>query len=614
MDRYRPPARPAPLSGLVPMALVMALGGALVAGGAPATGLTDGRILDDTRVIDVVVELDAADWESLRNQSRDMGRALRGDTESPFTWFRGDVTIDGVRVEGVGIRKKGFLGSLDSSTPSLLVDFNRFVDQDPVEGMTRLTLNNNKQDRSLVSQAMAYHVFRRAGLAAPRVGFASVTVNGEELGIYSNVEPVRRPFLAREFGDGQGTLWEGTICDILPDSVERMEMKIKGADDDPGRLAALAALVAAEGPLDLDRLAGVVDIEQFLRFWSVEGLLNVWDGYCANQNNYFVYASPVDRLLRFIPWGADATVGPAPGLGGPFGRGRAAPAVYAQAGLPNRLYFAPGMADRYRAVLEQVMTEVWREEDLLAEIDRLAALLAPRLGRRQADAPRALEGVRSFVRGRRAEIEAALADWPAAAPSTWRRPMTSRPLGTAAGTFLATYREGAADEVPPGEVALAVQFDGAAVGLRDVEASVSTFVFPGFGGGRGGDPPVSVVISATRADDGKPLAFNLFLDRRRVAAGDEVPVNGMLTEGTAGFGIPGFVPMRTIEGTFQPAERGLEPGSRLGGRLDLRVTQLDGGLMNRAPLRRPGTDTAAEDAPPAAETAPAGGEPADGPG
>lgn len=608
MDRSPAPARPAAMCCLV----ALALGGVLGAAEPVATGLTDARILDDTRVIDVAVELDAADWETLRNQSRDMGRALRGDTESPFTWFRGDVTVDGVRLEGVGIRKKGFLGSLDSSTPSLLIDFNRFVDQDPVEGMTRLTLNNNKQDRSLVSQAMAYHVFRRAGLAAPRVGFASVTVNGEELGIYSNVEPVRRPFLARSFGDGRGTLWEGTICDVLPESVARMEVKVEGADadDDAGRLEELAELVAAEGPLDLDRLAGLVDIDHFLRFWSVEGLLNVWDGYSANQNNYFVYASPVDRLLRFIPWGADATVGPAPGLGGPFGRGRAAPAVSAQAGLPNRLYFAPGMADRYRTVLEEVIDEVWQEEDLLAEIDRLAALLAPRLGRRQADAPQALEGVRSFVRGRRAEIETALADWPAAAPSTWRRPMTSRPLGTASGTFLATYRDGAADEVPPGEVALDVHFDGAAVGLRDVEASVSTFVFPGFGGGRGGDPPISVVISATRADDGKPLAFNLFLDRRRVADGEEVPVNGMLTEGTAGFGIPGFVPMRTVDGTFQPAERGLEPGSLLGGRLDLRVTQLDGGLMNRAPLRRPNADSAA----PEADAAPAGGEGADGPG
>lgn len=238
MARSRSPARPAALGCLV----AMVLGGAIAATGAPATGLTDARILDDTRVIDVAIELDAADWEALRNQSRDMGRALRGDTESPFTWFRGDVTVDGVRVEGVGIRKKGFLGSLDSSTPSLLVDFNRFVDQDPVEGMTRLTLNNNKQDRSLVSQAMAYHVFRRAGLAAPRVGFASVTVNGEDLGLYSNVEPVRRPFLARSFGDGQGTLWEGTICDILPESVARMEVKVKGADadDDAGRLEELA--------------------------------------------------------------------------------------------------------------------------------------------------------------------------------------------------------------------------------------------------------------------------------------------------------------------------------------------------------------------------------------
>ena len=50
------------------------------------------------------------------------------------------------------------------------------------------------------------------------------------------------------------------------------------------------------------------------------------------------------------------------------------------------------------------------------------------------------------------------------------------------------------------------------------------------------------------------------------------------------------------------------------GRFDLRVTQLDGGLMNRAPLRRPGSDAATGEAAPEAEAAPAGTEAGDGPG
>ena len=586
---------------------------AVAVGQAP---LTDGRILDETRVIEIAITLPPDEWQALRDESRDPGRVLRGDTESPFTWHRGDIVVDGVAIGAVGVRKKGLLGSLDTARPSLLIDFNRFVDQSPVEGLGRLTLNNNKQDTSLISQSLAYRVFRAAGLPAPRVGFAAVTVNGEALGIYSNVESIRKPFLRRSFGDGGGLLVEGTICDVVPESIDRLEVQGPESAATRARLADLAAVLATSEPLDVERLAGLVDLEAFFRFWAVESLLNVWDGYTSNQNNYFLYATPSDGLFRFIPWGADATVGSAPGFGGPFAARRAPPAVYAQAALPNRLYFTAGMADRYRDALVSVLDTVWREEELLAEVDRLEALLTPALGGRQAGAAEAMQSVREYIRRRRGELAEAFESWPAEAPATWRRPMTSQPLGTATGAFVASYREGAVDDVPPGDVSIELILGGERIGIDGVEASVSTFMLPGFGGGgpprnrpapadaeaegdrpappAAGDPPgeqpISVVISGKRTDDGKPIALNLFLDRRRVRdSSDPIPVNGMVTAGTSGFGIPGFGPMRTISGTFAPAERGVAPGERLGGRFDLQITQLRGGLMNPAPMKKPGS-------------------------
>lgn len=589
---------------------------------AEPTGLTDGRILDDTRVIGISISLPAADWEALRNESRDAGKVFRGDTTSPFTWRRADIVIDGVPIGSVGIRKKGLFGSLDSATPSLLVDFNRFVDQDPVDGLGRLTLNNNKQDRSLVSQSIAYRVFRAAGLAAPRVGFAAVTVNDEPLGIYSNVESIRKPFLRRSFGDGSGMLVEGTINDIVPESLDRLEVQGANQPRDRARLEELATLLASPDPLDLDKLGGLVDLDDFFTFWAVEALLNVWDGYTANQNNYFAYASPTDGLFRFIPWGADATLGQSPGFGGPFAGRRTPPPVAAQAALPNRLYFTPGMADRYRHRLEALLAAVWREEELLAEVDRLERLLSPVLGPRQAGAPEAMESVRDFIRRRRGELTTAFETWPAAAPATWRRPMTSTPLGTATGSFAATYREGAVDDVPAPEIDIALVLGGESVVLKDAEASVSTFMFPGFGGGgarrepfppaaTGDAPPapgpadespISVVLSGKRADDGKPIALNLFLDRRLVRdSADPVSVSGMVTEGISGIGIPGLMPMRTISGTFTPVERGLTPGERLGGTFTLEITQTRGGLMTQAPMKKP----EAAEAPPADTEPPA---------
>ena len=564
---------------------------ATAAGAVEVAPPSDQSLLDDTRIIEVVITLPAEDWEKLRNESRDPAKVFGGDTVSPFTYRRGDVVVDGFAIDGVGIRKKGLFGSLDSGNPSLLVDFNRFVDQNPLEGLGRLTLNNNKQDASLISQYLAYKLFRAAGLAAPRVGFANVTVNGEALGIYSNVESVKKPFLKRSFGDGSGALYEGTICDILPEALARLEVQGNETPLTKRHLADLAGILAATEPLDVERLGEVVDVDWFIRFWALESLLNVWDGYAANQNNYFFYATPRDGLFRFIPWGADATVGSMPGFGGPFGGNRTPPAVFAQAALANRLYFSPGIADRYRAELERLLETVWKEEDLLADVDRLEHLLTPRLGSRQSGGPKAMQSVRDYIGRRRGEITAALENWPAEAPETYRKPMTTEPLGTASGSFSATYRDGAIDDVPPAEVELELLIGDDVVELTEVEASVSTFMFPTFGGGGGppADPPMSVVISAKRVSDDKPIALNLFVDRRRIRENDpQIPLNGMLTEGTSGFGMPGFGPMRSISGTLEPMERGTDPGSIFSGRFDLKIVQMRGGLMNSAPLRKPG--------------------------
>ncbi len=77
-----------------------------------------------------------------------------GQKGNAYTYFRADIWIDGTKIESVAIRKKGFFGSNDNKRPSLKVKFDEFVEQDPIKGLSRLTLNNNKQDKSLASQML----------------------------------------------------------------------------------------------------------------------------------------------------------------------------------------------------------------------------------------------------------------------------------------------------------------------------------------------------------------------------------------------------------------------------------------------------------------------------
>ena len=65
-----------------------------------------------------------------------------------------------------------------------------------------------------MSQFMSYALFNQVGSPAPRCAYAKVTVNGNNLGIYSHVETVRKPLLKRAFGNDEGVLYEGTVVDF----------------------------------------------------------------------------------------------------------------------------------------------------------------------------------------------------------------------------------------------------------------------------------------------------------------------------------------------------------------------------------------------------------------
>ncbi|MGY8747837.1 MAG: CotH kinase family protein [Pirellulales bacterium] len=142
---------------------------------------SDSRFSAD-RISFIEIDIPPKNRGFIRGQSRSFSESLgKETTESPFEYVRGDVTIDGRKIENVGIRKKGFLGSLSVEHPSLKFKFDKYRDQDPIDGVDRLTLNNNKQDPSRVCQHLSYKLFRESGTRSSRCGFARVSVNGKHL-------------------------------------------------------------------------------------------------------------------------------------------------------------------------------------------------------------------------------------------------------------------------------------------------------------------------------------------------------------------------------------------------------------------------------------------------
>ena len=372
------------------------------------------------RVLDVSIEIAPENWDRLRGQTRTLADILVGADclDSPaddiFSWFEATVTVDGETHTQVGVRKKGFLGSLSKVKPSLKVRFDKFVDGQLLGGaMKRLTLNNAQQDPSLINTCMAYHIFASAGLPAPRCNFATVAVNGENLGLYVHVESMKTAFLERNFSDPSGNLYEGTVSDFRPKWRGTLQKKTNEEEADWSDIDAVVAALQDSSPAGLEALADIIDIDRFLTFWATEVLIGHWDGYAGNRNNFYVYREP-DAPFVFIPWGADQVF---TSTDGPFDDFVSPPSVTAHGAIAHRLYRDDGMRAAYVARLKQLLDAVWNEEELLDLADDMAAIVQQHvLAQRRADAASDAERVLRFIRGRRAAILADLDPEPAAWP------------------------------------------------------------------------------------------------------------------------------------------------------------------------------------------------------
>jgi len=424
------------------LVLTAFIGAALITAGCSSSGSAGGtddgpetggtpdqsdELFDPTKIVEIAIEMSPGDWDFVRTQQRDASKVfMEGCLDepffSPFEYRSGSVTVNGEKRENVGIRKKGFLGSLDDNKPSLKIKFDEFEEGQELSGFERMTLNNNRSDPEHVAQCMAYRLFTRAGVPAPRCNFAHVTVNGANLGLFTHLESIKKRFLRRHFVDDEGRLFEGTLSDF--DDVWEGTFEIKTNRENPDRSAIEAVTEALEMPDEQleEALSALVDLDEFMNFWAVETLISHVDGYASGRNNFYVYFDPATGLMNFIPWGVDATFRHSIKYG--------TSPVYTHAKMARRLYELPATRDRYVAALRRVLDDLWNEAELIDEIDRMEALIAPVAAEDyfvdagkdyppgKADSGKDPEGkepsvtgevgIRAFIQGRRAQMEPVL--------------------------------------------------------------------------------------------------------------------------------------------------------------------------------------------------------------
>ena len=381
--------------------LVGPLGGLRAAGDGDGTGKAAGADLFAlTKVVAVHIEISADEYRAMqppppagfgapppparpkRPGERASERNLFG---VEFSWARGSVTLEGKTYKGAGLRYSGnasYMASAGGLKRSLLVDLEPSGNQD-FHGLRAMLLQCGALDPTKAREALAFAIFRDAGVPAPRTVMAEVTltVPGEHekcyLGLYTLVEPVDHLFVKHCFHTDKGLLLKPQGLrglDFLGDDWEKYRGPYRPLEepspDDARRLIEFLRLVQ-QGDDEKFRkeIDSYLDVDRFLRFMAVQAMIANADGFFTLAYNYSLFLDPKTNRFVFIPGDQElsfanfAMMGSAEqlmdmSLARPYG---------GQNRLADRLLAIKEVREAHQKVLKDLSTKVFRKERLLAD-------------------------------------------------------------------------------------------------------------------------------------------------------------------------------------------------------------------------------------------------------
>lgn len=224
-------------------------------------------------------------------------------------------------------------------------------------GMKALNLKSMWNDASQMREALAWQLFKQAGIVSPGHTYAKLCIGGKYFGLYSVIEQIDGAFLKSHFAkNSKGNLFKQYWFDIGPadlryrapqdpsapgkeyfkkPSMDDRSYQLKSNDkadeaafqtyDDLAQLIAAINGKRADGttvdpasPAYKEALDKVFNVKAYLRWAAVNMLLGAWDNYWATPANYYLYnAGHADKPKGFmqepyfywLPWDYDNTFG-----------------------------------------------------------------------------------------------------------------------------------------------------------------------------------------------------------------------------------------------------------------------------------------------------------------
>jgi len=306
------------------------------------------------------------------------------------------MTINGVVYDSVGVRFKGHSSYTrigNSVKKSFNISLNEYIDGQDIDGYNTLNLNNCYNDASFMSEVL-YEGQARKHIPAPQGNFAHLFINGQDWGVYANVQQVNRDLIKEWFSSDEGSLLRAKRPEGSPgiaDTVGRASMNYLGNDpveyswyytqkysdiqDIYEKLMETCHILDTVSSSRMESILGeVLDLDRTLWFLAMEIAFTDMDGYChKGKNDYYLFYE--EETGRFHPVEMD-------------GNDVLETLEINQLGvfyhtsdvnfpLLSRILNVPSLRQRYLAHMRTIITECLDTSQLFPLIDTYKAILDP---------------------------------------------------------------------------------------------------------------------------------------------------------------------------------------------------------------------------------------------
>jgi len=259
-------------------------------------------LYDMTTLRTLFLEFENEDWE------QELEAFNNTDVDVPAV-----LTVDGVEYPGVGVRFRGNTSYSNVGTGwkrPLNLSINYVDDDQRLGGYRTLNLLNSFGDPTFLRTVFFLQIARDY-IPAPKANYVRLVINGEDWGVYINVQQFNSDFIREWFGDNDGVRWKVpqnsggglSYWGDDPASYQRA-YEIKN-DDEPESWAALINLTKVLNqtpPEELEAaLEPVMDIDEVLKFLAIDKALSNSDGYWARASDVSLYMD-VDGRFHVFPY------------------------------------------------------------------------------------------------------------------------------------------------------------------------------------------------------------------------------------------------------------------------------------------------------------------------